>query len=62
MNKIIEVRSETYTKPNPARLEAMMSAPVGDDISGEDVTVNTLEKKMRNYLEWKPPYFTLLGI
>lgn len=43
--RIIELRSDTFTKPTPAMLEAMMSANVGDDVFGEDETVNKLEKK-----------------
>jgi len=39
-------RSDTVTKPTPGMLEAMMNADVGDDVFGEDPTVNYLEKKM----------------
>ncbi|TVR39976.1 MAG: threonine aldolase [Cryomorphaceae bacterium] len=42
---IIDLRSDTVTKPTPAMLEAMMAAPVGDDVFGEDPTVNALEEK-----------------
>jgi threonine aldolase len=45
MKDIIELRSDTFTKPSPAMLEAMMSAPVGDDVFGEDPSVNLLESK-----------------
>ncbi len=41
----IDLRSDTVTKPTPAMLEAMMQAPVGDDVYGEDPTVNALEEK-----------------
>ena len=40
---IIDLRSDTFTKPTPAMLAAMMSASVGDDVFGEDPTVNALE-------------------
>jgi threonine aldolase len=40
---LIDLRSDTVTKPTPAMLEAMMTAPVGDDVFGEDPTVNKLE-------------------
>lgn len=43
--KLIELRSDTFTKPTPAMLESMFSAKVGDDVFGEDEVVNTLEKK-----------------
>jgi threonine aldolase len=41
----IDLRSDTVTKPTPAMLQAMMSAEVGDDVYGEDPTVNKLEAK-----------------
>ena len=40
-----DLRSDTFTKPTPEMLSAMMAAEVGDDVFGEDPTVNTLEKK-----------------
>ena len=40
---IIDFRSDTVTKPGPAMLEAMMKAPVGDDVFGEDPSINELE-------------------
>ena len=39
----IDLRSDTVTKPTPAMLEAMATAPVGDDVYGEDPTVTRLE-------------------
>ena len=41
----INLISDTVTKPTPAMLQAMMAAEVGDDVFGEDPTVNALEKK-----------------
>ncbi len=41
---MIDLRSDTVTKPGKAMLEAMFSAEVGDDVFGEDPTVNKLEK------------------
>ncbi len=40
---IIDFRSDTVTWPTPAMREAMASAPVGDDVYGEDPTVTALE-------------------
>lgn len=40
---ITDLRSDTFTKPSPAMLEAMFKAPVGDDVFGEDPSVNKLE-------------------
>lgn len=42
---IIDLRSDTVTKPSKEMLEAMMSAPVGDDVFNEDPTVLLLEEK-----------------
>jgi threonine aldolase len=40
---IVDLRSDTVTKPSPAMLDAMMTAMVGDDVFQEDITVNKLE-------------------
>lgn len=40
---IIDFRSDTVTKPGRAMLEAMMTAKVGDDVFGEDSSINELE-------------------
>lgn len=42
---MINLLSDTVTKPTPAMLEAMIGAEVGDDVFGEDPTVNALEDK-----------------
>jgi threonine aldolase len=41
--EIIDLRSDTVTRPNAAMRDAMMSAELGDDVFGEDPTVNALE-------------------
>ena len=41
---MIDLRSDTVTKPSPAMREAMARAPVGDDVYGEDPTVNRLQE------------------
>ncbi|HET7118031.1 MAG TPA: GntG family PLP-dependent aldolase, partial [Hanamia sp.] len=43
---MIEYRSDTFTKPTPAMLEAMFSASVGDDVFKEDPTVNKLQSTL----------------
>ncbi len=43
LSMIIDFRSDTVTKPTPAMLEAMMQAKVGDDVFGEDASINELE-------------------
>ena len=42
--KLIDLRSDTVTKPTPAMREAMMKAEVGDDVYLEDPTVNKLQQ------------------
>lgn len=47
---IIDLRSDTVTKPTPGMLEAMMKADIGDDVFGEDPTVKKLEEKCAQLL------------
>ncbi|GAB4318124.1 MAG: low-specificity L-threonine aldolase [Candidatus Zixiibacteriota bacterium] len=42
---VIDLRSDTVTRPTPEMREAMMAAPVGDDVFEDDPTVNELESK-----------------
>ncbi|MCX6202945.1 MAG: aminotransferase class V-fold PLP-dependent enzyme [Bacteroidetes bacterium] len=42
---MIDFRSDTVTLPTPAMLSFMQSAPVGDDVFGEDPSINALEAK-----------------
>ncbi len=44
--KTIDLRSDTVTHPCPDMLEAMLNAEVGDDVFGEDPTVNQLQEKV----------------
>lgn len=43
--KLIDLRSDTVTKPSKGMREAMANAEVGDDVYGEDPTVNNLQKR-----------------
>jgi threonine aldolase len=42
----VDLRSDTLTKPTTAMREAMLAAPVGDDVFGEDPTINSLEQRV----------------
>ena len=42
---LIDFRSDTVTKPSSGMLNAMMNAPLGDDVFSEDPTINNLEEK-----------------
>lgn len=46
MEEHIDLRSDTVTKPTPAMRRAMAAAEVGDDVFGEDPTVNSLQEKV----------------
>ena len=41
--EMIDLRSDTVTRPTPEMRAAMAAAPVGDDVYGEDPTVNALQ-------------------
>ncbi len=45
MNKLADLRSDTVTRPTASMREAMMKAPVGDDVFQEDPTVNRLQEQ-----------------
>ncbi len=58
---MIDLRSDTVTKPSPEMLEAMMSAEVGDDVMGEDPTANILQEKVAALLEKEAALFVPSG-
>ena len=60
MNEI-DFRSDTVTKPTPGMLDAMMSAKVGDDVFGEDETVNALEEKLAHLFNMESAMFCPSG-
>jgi threonine aldolase len=43
---MIDLRSDTVTRPTPGMREAMMAAPLGDDVFGDDPTVNALQERI----------------
>ncbi|MFM8625169.1 MAG: low-specificity L-threonine aldolase [Betaproteobacteria bacterium] len=43
---LVDLRSDTVTRPTAAMREAMMSASLGDDVFGDDPTVNALQQRM----------------
>ncbi|RAJ02252.1 L-threonine aldolase [Chitinophaga skermanii] len=58
---MIDFRSDTFTKPTPAMLAAMSAAPVGDDVFGEDPTVNLLEANLAAYFGMEAALFCPSG-
>ena len=49
-SKIVDLRSDTVTKPSQGMREAMSNAVVGDDVFGEDPTINSLENRVADLL------------
>lgn len=58
---IIDFRSDTVTKPSSAMLHAMMSAKVGDDVFGEDPSINELENMGASMFGMKAALFCPSG-
>jgi threonine aldolase len=58
---MIDLRSDTVTRPSAEMLAAMTSAPVGDDVYGEDPTVNELEETVAGLLGHEAGLFTVTG-
>ncbi|HZS12351.1 MAG TPA: GntG family PLP-dependent aldolase [Nitrospirales bacterium] len=58
----VDLRSDTVTKPTPAMREAMAQAPVGDDVYGEDPTVNHLQEAIARRLGKEAGLFVPSGI
>ena len=46
MNTIVDLRSDTVTRPTPAMRQAMFDAEVGDDVFGDDPTVTALQERI----------------
>ncbi|MEB2776947.1 GntG family PLP-dependent aldolase [Algoriphagus sp. D3-2-R+10] len=58
---IIDLRSDTVTRPTVGMKEAMFAAAVGDDVFGEDPTVNALEEKAANLFGMEAAIFCPSG-
>ena len=61
MPKIIDLRSDTVTHPTAAMRAAMMAAPLGDDVFGDDPTVNALQQKLADRLGFEAALFMPSG-
>lgn len=59
--RIIDLRSDTVTKPTKEMREFMMNAEVGDDVYGEDPTVNQLQEKVAELLGKEAALFVSSG-
>ncbi len=61
MERFIDLRSDTVTQPTPEMRQAMFAAPVGDDVFGEDPTVNALQEKAARLLGKEAAIFVASG-
>ena len=61
MTSPIDLRSDTVTRPSQEMREAMASAPVGDDVYGDDPTVNSLEERVAAMFGKEAGVFTPTG-
>jgi len=61
LQKMIDLRSDTVTKPTPAMRRAMAEAEVGDDVYGEDPTVNRLQERAAEIFEKEAALFVPTG-
>lgn len=57
----IDLRSDTVTRPTAAMREAMLRAPVGDDVYGDDPTVNALQDRLAQDLGFEAGLFLPSG-
>ncbi len=61
VQKIIDLRSDTVTQPTPAMREAMMAAPLGDDVFADDPSVNALQENIAAMLGFEAALFMPTG-
>lgn len=61
MTQLVDLRSDTVTRPTAAMREAMAAAEVGDDVYGEDPTVNALEAEVAQRFGHEAALFTPTG-
>ena len=61
MTTLVDLRSDTVTRPTAAMRDAMLGAPVGDDVFGDDPSVNALQEKMAAMLGFEAALFVPTG-
>lgn len=61
MSSMVDLRSDTVTKPTAAMRDAMMGAAVGDDVFADDPSVNALQDKMAAMLGFESALFVPSG-
>ncbi|HYD76723.1 low-specificity L-threonine aldolase [Ramlibacter sp.] len=58
---LVDLRSDTVTRPTAAMREAMLAAPLGDDVFGDDPTVNALQEQIAALLGFEAALFLPTG-
>ncbi|MEO6971923.1 MAG: GntG family PLP-dependent aldolase [Rhodoferax sp.] len=58
---VVDLRSDTVTQPTKAMRAAMMAAPVGDDVFGDDPSVNALQDRIASLLGFEAALFVPTG-
>jgi threonine aldolase len=61
MSAPVDLRSDTVTRPTRAMREAMLAAPLGDDVFGDDPSVNALQDKIAGLLGFEAALFVPTG-
>lgn len=61
MTSIVDLRSDTVTQPTIAMRNAMTTAPLGDDVFGDDPSVNKLQEKIADLLGFEAALFVSSG-
>jgi len=61
MTPVVDLRSDTVTRPTPAMREAMFNAPLGDDVFGDDPSVNALQQQIADMLGFEAALFMPTG-
>ena len=61
MTPLVDLRSDTVTQPTAAMRDAMMTAPLGDDVFGDDPSVNMLQDKISAMLGFEAALFVSSG-
>ena len=61
MTRTVDLRSDTVTQPTDAMRAAMMAAPLGDDVFGDDPSVNALQERVASMLGFEAALFMPTG-
>ena len=61
MDSVVDLRSDTVTRPTPGMRDAMHVAPLGDDVFGDDPSVNALQDKLAAMLGFEAALFMATG-